>query len=395
MNIGQPNLKKTKVDFISDLLKTAKINNAEKERVFSLVAKEIENFGNQDHLILSEIEAIKLKLRDLIDDEPASTPEPKSVEQKIQPYINPEGNAKFLLELNQNPLLKSITHNIDSSLLKDINEVLQIESYDFDMHLSEIKIRYKRLSGEFRGKTSKGLSEKIFAYINGNAAWSEDKIRMNWSHRDLASWAEKNAGRCPNAAADVGTGAFAFSRIQVRSGKHITNMVELVHHFKSQISVRSENSLRNLCQAWSFEFENKAQIDFDGLKENIEFFTDVEKLHQAYRRLIELCIDANKESVPEIVLSLSEEHIENDMRITFSIWHKNSVFKKSIGATMERYGEKFTGLINNQLNGLCNWALEADFGAGDYARLSIWPRIKNAEKIDQFQGVRHLLIFNY
>ncbi|RZJ87458.1 MAG: hypothetical protein EOO20_16025 [Chryseobacterium sp.] len=396
MRTEQLSQQNTKIDFISDLLKAKKITALEKERIFNLIAKEFENFGKQDSAIIAEIEAIKSRLGYPMEEENISIDEPAMVVTNNLPiYLNPEGNAKFLMELNQNPILKSITHNVDSNLLIDINEVLGTEEYDFNKHIGEIKIRYKRLSHEFKGKTSKGLAEKTYAYIFGNAAWSEDKIRMSWSSPTLLKWAIENPNQCPNATKDVKTEPFTFSRILIKSGEHLKTMRDLVRHYKKQISIRSENSLKDLCEGWNIEFEGKANINLTGVKENIEFFTDVEKLNQAYRKLIELCIEADVGSIPEIELSLIEEHSLEMTKVIFSIWHKNSVFKKSKGFTIERYGQTFTGLINNQLNGLCNWNLEADFGGDDYAKLSIWPHVKTSETIEKFQGVRHNLIFNY
>lgn len=396
-------LKKTRVDFISDLLQSRKLGAGDRERVFGLVAKEIDLMESKGDFILSEIEAIKAQLNAAIPEEAGAArenvvePENEKVEQKypLPEYITPEGNAGFLTELNVDPILKSITHNVDSDFLQTINDALGIEVYDFRLHLAEIKKRYKKLSSRYYLKTTKGLTEKTYAYIFGNKPWSEDKIKMSWSNESLSSWAEANPGYCPNAAKDLSGSVFTFDRIKPENHKHIRSLPDLVLFYKKQVAIRFDNNLQTLVKGWNIDFLEKVQFDIEQIRTTIDLYTDVEKLNQAYRRIIELCIECHPNTVPDIQLDFQQQEIEGKKYFVFSIWQRNAIFNKPVDQLIARYGHTFSNLIIHQLNGLCNWTLEADFGLEEYAKLSLWPRTGTYEKIDKMEGVKYSLIFNY
>ena len=97
---------------------------------------------------------------------------------------------------------------------------------------------------------------------------------------------------------------------------------------------------------------------------------------------------------PKIKISLEEIEVnDTETQIHFKIHHINSKFKKTIRWTKSRYGEQFTGIINNQINGLCDLELIADFDNNKYASLLIWPKIANYKMLDSFEGVLYNLIF--
>jgi len=61
MNEMSPNKQKLKIDFISDLLNNKKIGVSEKERLFALIAKEMDFYDENNQFVLKEIEIIKKK----------------------------------------------------------------------------------------------------------------------------------------------------------------------------------------------------------------------------------------------------------------------------------------------------------------------------------------------
>ena len=324
-----------------------------------------------------------------------------SNESSLPEYKDPKNNTAFLLKYNQNVILKSTTHNIDSNLLQSINDHLKIKKYNFDRHIQEIENEFKKLNSEFYKKTSRGLKAKIKAYLTGEGwhgeemAWSGDDIAISWGAQALKDWASQNPGKCPNPGADLRSESFTFKRLMLKNGNPISDMNGLVLFFKKQLTIRNDNNLRDLCKEWSFNFRDKADICCSKVSKNVEFFTDVEKLGQAYRKLIELCLEAGKNIKPQIEIGLEIIKEDGDTKIIFSILHKNSFFDKFIHDTLNRYGNTFTGLISNQLNGLCEFRLRADFGEEGSAHMSIWPKNEKREftPIEKFEGVQYELIF--
>ncbi|WP_316832953.1 hypothetical protein [Pedobacter aquatilis] len=388
-------LKKTRVDFISDLLQSRKLGAGEKERVFSLVAREIDFMESKGDFIISEIEAIKAQLDVVVPEQIVSTVAKEEKvdlpELVIENYKNPENNGNFLKELNQDPVLKSLTHNTDTNQLLSINDALGLSQYDFETHLKEIRRRYQVLANKYFYKLSKGLWDKVFQYIHGHKTWSEDKIKTSWSSPDLLKWAKEHPGCSPNPTIDVSTEMFKFPLITTKNGDPINTMPALVLFFKAQVTVRFDNNLYDLVDGWNIHFAGRVKFNLDKLKSKIEFFTDVEKLHQAYRHLIQLCIDCHPNELPDIVLGVE---MSEEKKVVFSIWQTNAVCKRTKEDLLTRYGATFTGLIKNQLNGLCDWTLDADFGDGDYSSISIWPRKAESRPIEKMIGLRYNLIFS-
>ena len=66
------------------------------------------------------------KSNDLKTDKPI-----KTEGSSLPKYIDPYHLYKFLFEYNQNPILRSTCHDVDSEELKKINEYCNSESYDF------------------------------------------------------------------------------------------------------------------------------------------------------------------------------------------------------------------------------------------------------------------------
>jgi hypothetical protein len=80
--------------------------------------------------------------------------------------------------------------------------------------------------------------------------------------------------------------------------------------------------------------------------------------------------------------------------VLFSIHHLNGVYNKTIENTIDRLGQSYTSLIKNQINGLCNLRLKADFDNDKYAELNLWDgNNRISTEIHTFQGVEHILEF--
>jgi len=381
---------KSKIDFIVDLLENENISSSQKEKLFALTAIEIKSFSETELKILKEIEIIKEKigLSDKLPEKPKNPSKPNFLPE----YKNPRSTASFLLEYNQNIFLKSTTHNIDSNLLAAINEQLKVKEYDFKLHQSAIQNAYVELKNKHF--TIKGLVGKIDGYIWGKVPWSEEEIAMSWSSNELEEWCAANPKQCPNPEIDdLNHKPFNFQKIKLKNGLSIKNFNELVLYFKKQLTIRSDNSILDLCKKWNFQFKEVVSFNLESVPTNIEFFTDVEKLAQVYVKTIRMCINSSLGIKPEIKLNLQErKNISGETEIVFSIHHINSKFQRS-KESLTRYGTDFTGIISNQLNGLCNWELVADFDKDVYGSIYLWPKSDNFSPSEKLEGVKFNLIF--
>jgi len=270
-----------------------------------------------------------------------------------------------------------------------------VDEYSFSEHLKKIQVEFNKLSKQH--SVGKSLIGKIRAYLFGNDSWSWESIEMNWAHIDIKKWAKQNPTSPPNPEiSDLKIQPFTFSKIKLNTDDSLSNFNDLVLHFKKEITIRQGNSLKNLCQLWNFSsFKNDlVDIDVSKMVSNIPFYTDVEKLKQTYGKIIRMCLDEKLENGQrhKIMLGIKEVKVDSLTEIHFTIHHLNSVFGKTVLDLEERYGQKFTGIINSQINGLCNWSLTADFGGGNYAQVMLWPKGKH-KKIDKFEGVEYKLIF--
>jgi hypothetical protein len=141
------------------------------------------------------------------------------------------------------------------------------------------------------------------------------------------------------------------------------------------------------------DWGDRIEISTINLRNNVEFFTDVDKLLQAYKKIITIILDVSEThnlGKPKVDLSLSEA---KDVTY-FSIHHKNSTYKKTIKNTIERIGQKHAELIKNQINGICDLYIQADFENNEFARINLWNgEERKKEIINQCIGVEYQLIF--
>ncbi len=425
---------KDKYDFIHELLNDKKLTPVQRESVLKLTAIEIKKDKEVGIILEERVKRIENKIglddnkddiEDInfqkIHDVIATFTEDNTLkirninkETKLQAqstlpkYFHPSSLYIYLFEYNQNRILKSTCHEIDTNALDDILDYCKTDSYQFLIHLEQINLAFEEHDKKyFCNPTSKAL---IRGYITGKdyfkkelqSGWSSDKIKMNWSHFELIQWT-KDKNIPPNLTLDI------LRSYQVQSlgfegftsnifGKRIQTFRELVLHFKSLFHIRSDNSLVTIINKInsSKDFSNKIQfiIENTNFPKNIELFTDVDKLIQGYIKLIELIIEQHlKDSIPIVKLSFYE--VGNS--ICFSIHHLNNTYNKSIQNTIDRMGQTYTNLINRQLNGICNLYLRADFGNEGVAEINLWNDFDmyvKMEGLDNFPGgVEHVLEF--
>lgn len=312
-------------------------------------------------------------------------------------YRSPKDLKDFLIEYNQNDVLKYTCHLIDGDALIKINSLTKTEEYDFKKHLKIINKEFFKLVSKYKEKINKNIHGLIGEYLNNYSknGWSSDKIKITWSSPELLEWAEINLGKCPNPDPTLNSIPFNFQPFKINNQQtRVQNFNDIVLHFKSLFHIRRDNSLKAAIDLVNNNyFLDIDEIDCSNIRENIEFFTDIDKVKQAYKKIIEMCNEFQNKINPTVkpVFSLSLK--EDNDAIIFSIHHKNSIFGKTSKNTISREGEKTTKLMN-LINGVCDLILKADFGNEDYAEINLWNGLKkDINKLESFEGVQFDLIF--
>lgn len=390
---------RNKFDFIKEVLGDKKITPSQKERVLLLATKELKIVGS----IEERVKILEEKI--LGGNEPPEPPDPKTPK-----YINPYYLYEFLREYNQNEILRSTCHDSDENALETIKNYCSSEEYFFEMHLNKIIESYKKHEEVYKNAPYQ-IRALIRGYLTGKDfkgnelldGWSANKIKISWSSKDVKDWAKQNPNMPPNINQEL-AGSKEISLLQIKpqvyspiSKELISNFTRLVLHFKDLFHIRGiDQSLKNILQRYNefSKLNEKLDIEFDdeNFLNNLELFTDVDKLLQAYKKIIDIIIKQHSmEDRPKVLLKFFEE----DKIVYFSILHINGRYNKSLNSTLERpYGQDYSMLIKKQINGLCNLILRADFDNGDFAEVNLWNG-KEVKPIPLpiFQGVEHILIF--
>lgn len=382
---------KNKYDFIADILENKKLTAAQRERVLFLTKEEIKNDG----LIGEDLEERIRKLEEIVKgDDIESTKkeygydfknESKQTGIKLDKYFEPSSLYRYLFDYNQNQILKSTCHEIDSNELENILNYCGTEKYDFEKHFEKIIEAFLEHDRKFAPGKVKHL---IRGYLTGKnhleepIEGSHKFSTLNWSSTELKNWCQQNKGVPPNI--DEGlmekiekTGYELTTPLLLTDGNYVRTFSDLVIYFKRLFHIRKDNSLKSLILIENEVRGWNNRIDFTiedaDFPNNIEFFTHVHKLIEAYNIIIELILEQKikQEEKVQVTLSLTEKCNS----IEFSILHKKSVYGKTIKNTTEdRLGNKYLGLIKFQINGLCNLYVQADFENKESFRIGIWDK---------------------
>jgi hypothetical protein len=382
---------KNKYDFIAEILENKKLTTAQRERVLFLTKEEIKNDG----LIGEDLEERVKKLEEIVKGDAIESTrkehgydlknESKQTVIKLDKYFEPSSLYRYLFDYNQNQILKSTCHEIDSNELENILNYCGTEKYDFEKHFEKIIEAFLEHDKKFAPGKVKHL---IRGYLTGKnhleepIEGSHKFSTLNWSSTELKNWCQQNKGVPPNI--DEGlmeqiekTGYELTSPFLLKDGNYASTFSDLVIYFKRLFHIRKDNSLKSLIlrenesKGWNNRIE--FTLDDEDFPNNIEIFTDVQKLIEAYNIIIKLTLEQkiNQDEKVHVKLSLTEK----GNSIEFSILHKKSVYGKTIkNSTEGRLGDKYSGLIKFQINGICNFYVQADFENKESFRIGIWNK---------------------
>lgn len=328
-------------------------------------------------------------------------------------YVSPKNLHSFLYCFNQDDILKYTCHEIDTDeIIDEIIKQCGTKKYSLRKHSNLIFEALESLLNDFERKKI-FLDYKFIAllktYICGNneKGWSSLGIKTCWKSDDLLAWGDLNEGVIPSPGKNIAkkqrNNGFKLSKALMSNlnGTRILSFKDLVTYFKSLFHIRRDNSLRKILEYQNRHIEGINVVFSEKLfNDGIELLTDVDKLVQAYRGILKIYKDANKDKTLNIELSF----YESNASVYFTIWDTDHCYGKTLKSACERIGESQSKLIKNQINGLCNLYVEADFGNQEYAKIGLWtkgsaplgdePNIP-VEFMPEFKGVKYILEFNW
>ncbi|MEV4887298.1 hypothetical protein MRBLMN1_005880 [Chitinophaga ginsengisegetis] len=390
--------------FITDLLdNNKKMSTNNKKKLVELVNNEINNGIEISPLIRERLKKLASELYNSSAPSNAEILQNTNEETNIDKlrYKHPLNLIGFLVDFNKNVILKSTTHPIDSNMLGNLLESMKITRYNYKKHLQYIGAEYEVLMKVKRNYLPKGTIGKMKEFlISSKKGWSEDNILMGWPSPEVANWCLSHPEHCPSPSEDMDYPGCELNRpIPLKSGKKLGTFSDVINHFKTQIECRNSSSLDRLLAYENSQRFSGININIEQVQGGIQFYTDVEKILQAYNHLIYLCIEMHKKkqnSVHEMRIEVALKRCNDGGKhlIILSILDKDAEFEKDIESLLSRYGNTFSGIIANQINGLCDLELVADFRSGISAKVSIWPRNEICQRLDsKVGGVQYNLIF--
>lgn len=329
-------------------------------------------------------------------------------------YTSPKNIQQFLQDYNQDNVLKYTCHLIDADeVISGIINDCDSDTYDFFKHIELIKkhlFSLMKLYEERGAFLSPNIITLIHVYITGkdimgeNRTWSTNRIDVGWGCDEIVSWANQNPGKIPNPGPNIvkkqKSSGFALTSAfnSKKTGKRVKSFSDLVIFFKSQFHIRSDNSLKKILSYVNQDRWSDSEVIFsfsqDRFSEGVELLTDVDKLIQAYVKIINLCIE-NKDAEEPAQIELFF-YDEPDTKFTyFEIHHLNSCYKKTLKSSIERIGESQARLIEKQINGLCDLFVEARFSDGSSARINLWDQSPDLSytQTNSITGVKYILRF--
>lgn len=390
----------TQQRFISTLLSNKKMTNAQKEKLASLMIRDL---------------GLNQKVQEHESSDYEWFPIP-NIE-----YRSPKDIVDFLIEYNQDPILKYTCHPIDdTNVINEIIEKSGNDTYSLESHHKLISESFFRLRKKYHDDPGKFLDHKVImlmqVYINGvtlkqkETPWSSLKIHYNWHSPELWEWSKNNPGIVANPGDEIAelncNEGYRLPNpiISNLTGKKLRTFGDIVLYYKSLFHIKRDDGLKEKIQ---YVYENGYQSEDDKAKpwldrikltygefdDNIELFTSVDKLLQAFVAILKICVNIQKHesiNIPHIEVSFYRESQTN--RVCFSVHHLNTEYRKTVYDARKRIGDQQTNLIKNQINGLCDLFIQANFGNGQYAELNLWDgNPREITKISEVQGVKYIM----
>ena len=326
-----------KLSFIKMLLQNRSLSINDRKRLIVLATKEIEE--KQANII-----------------SPTEKEEPLAAQTKHRGlgliYVKPCILQEFLLRYNQDNILKYTCHSIDDDDdIRIINAGCGVERYNLAKHIELISKRFNDLLENYKTQNPLILRSKmtslIRVYITGKdyqgnlKKWSTSQFKTNWQSEDLKKWGEENPHIIPNPGPNIAQKQQNYGfKLTERNTSYLSDtpvryLKDLVIYFKALFHIRRDNSLKQILMLQNSKIdsikEGRVIVDFSpsNFFENIELLTDVDKLIQAYKKIISICSDNQNIKFGEKTL-VELGFYEQDEHSYFSIHHTNSQYGKTV-----------------------------------------------------------------
>ncbi len=235
-----------RIDFITDLLISEKLNASQKEKVLTLSANELKKISIKDDTILNEIEGLKKKIDEFKMNNHSNQKEKYLIH-------NPKFVTTFLNEFRQNTALKFSTHSWDKTdFLETINSFYEkLNDENRRTEFSRILNHNRKLYNLLNYFLFKPYNAELINDIPKFGWTGLNGIKIGWQFPEnlIKKWCEENYD-----LKETGDKKFPFEfRIpeplrpsKKINGKEIIFFEDVVNVFKTEIQFRGEeDNFRN------------------------------------------------------------------------------------------------------------------------------------------------------
>lgn len=350
-----------KSKFITDILDYSikkKVDDKTKERLINLISKEFEKTGIVENEIIERLSRIE----EMLSGGDESQKKEKGFQGKLH---KPKETKNFLSLFNNSEGLKYLTHKFNDGK-RDYNSYIDLCKKEFEGAKQEYKnvpIALLKRIEEF------AFSENPKWYIRKG----KDKIypEKGWSEKSFIEWYK--------------------NKINIHPGLDAKWNNEMILPFKETIEVRAGNLTGIIDEALTLALgESKDNFIITKNNEELnlaEFYTDVDMFQQAIFHVISTIKDrAEKNFCFEIKIGYNNHTLEGGDFKVITITHINSKATKKSNDPSFAKGDLKT--IQNNLWGLCNYEIKAEFPDGIKKKLFLTDNYRDYKDIvEKYQSI--------
>lgn len=312
----------TKISFIIELLNSKKVSTSQKEKILLLSINEFKNLNENEHKIMSEIQAIKTQLDAIVNASENNSESFKnfiehniilsdlelqnnSVNPEKQKKHSPKTMVKFLYHFSIGEKFKWFTHNPEGLLKFNYSEYVDNANQDYNSATgwNINNVTYHNVKNFI---INTGEKNKTNIYGKGN-------IKFSW--RDVEKWCIEHPEEHPyNAELD----GDLFE-------KYINQFKQIIEFRTDDADLTFNIRIRRLVRAiLGVDFKPHFTKSFNDIGQSVKLFCDINLLFSAIKQIVEW-IQLNKVKSSQVEVNL-ENH---DEFYLLEIIHLNSYLSVS------------------------------------------------------------------
>lgn len=366
---------KNKIRFINNLLDYSinkKVDDKTREKLFTLIGKEIEKTENVGDEIIERLERIE----GFITNESKNEQKDKKKDDSVKPH-RPKDTADFMSLFNNRGGLKYLTHDFDEDEIFDIKSFLKKAEDVFKKQATRLSIPRDLYAIIEQFAFTKKCDKKP-DWLSIDESFNDKKINTGWSTDDWRNWSKKNK----------------LHPIRNDSFKSVINDFRKVTRIETPMLEALVNNLINLV----FDDENS---DFNYNLSNLDkadFYTHTRPLKKALKSIFKLIkkYDSSKTFSVNYKRDTDGDYFVRNIEIT----HKKSYPTKELNLLLKEWNSEKgdMGRIQKNLKGYCNWSIETLI-ENNPVRINILKEEGTPDKeiLDKskIEGFKHILTFYY